>query len=73
MAAIKHGYEWYVSNDPSGDFSGRLLRRIDIQPGLLFATSDCPFDDGTTFLNLRTGEILTVRNGKVKTLEASRD
>jgi len=65
MVNINHGYEWRVSSDPSGDFAGRRLRLIDIQPYAPRANPPCPFEEGTVFVNERTGEKLIVRGGQI--------
>lgn len=58
-------YTWKVIKDPSGDFIGRLLRLTDIDPSRLCGYPiRTPYDDGTMFRNIETGEVIEIKNGK---------
>lgn len=69
---VKAGYYWKVVFDPTrtgddpGIFYGGCFRWSDIQPPTTEAQHiPCPWPSGTVFQNVRTGERVVIRRGRV--------
>lgn len=70
------GYHWKVVVDPTrtgddpGMFYGGFFRWSDIElPQACNESIPCPFSSGTVFENVKTGERVVIRQGRVVKLE----
>jgi len=73
------GYYWKVVVDPTrtgddpGVFYGGLFRWMDIHlPSACRVKIPCPWPTGTVFENIKTGERVVIRRGRVVKLEEKR-
>jgi len=73
---LPHGYHWKVVVDPTrtgddpGMFYGGFFRWSDIElPQACNEHIPCPFPGGTVFENVKTGERVVIRQGRVVKLE----
>lgn len=61
---LPRGYVWLCIKDPTGLFVGGYFRWSDIKP---LPRSDTPYwTDGTAFLNIETGTVLSVYENRLR-------
>ncbi len=78
---VPAGHYWKVVEDPTrtgedpGFFYGGCFRWSDIQPPIGAETRriPCPWPSGTVFENIRTGERVVIRRGRVIMLGGRRE